>query len=69
MTKLITITTIISLLYFSYMKYFTTHEVNEADFILMVFASLLFGAWMVAAIVVADELTKREDKKTSEKSC
>lgn len=65
MTKLITITTIISLLYFAYLKYFTTHEVNEADFIIMVFASMIFGAWMIAAIVVADELTIREDKKSS----
>ena len=63
MTKLITITTIVSLLYFSYMKYFTTHPANEADFIIMVFFSMMFGAWMIATVVIADELTKREDAK------
>jgi hypothetical protein len=64
MTKLITLTTLVSLLYFGYMKYYTTHSMDEADFIIMVFATMIFGAWMIAAIVVADELTKKEDKKS-----
>lgn len=69
MTKLITITTIVSFLYFAYMKYFTTHPVDVADFVIMVFLSLMFGAWMLAAIIVANEIAEREDKNISEKSC
>ena len=63
MNKLITITTLVSLLYFGYMKYFTTHPVDVADFIIMVFATMIFGAWMIAALVVADDITKAEDAK------
>lgn len=65
MNKLIIFTTIISFAYFGYLKYFTTHPVDVAEFVLMVFASLFFGAWMIAAVIVAAELTAREDKKFS----
>ena len=63
MNKLITITTLVSLLYFGYMKYFTTHPVDVADFVIMVFATMIFGAWMIAALVIADDITKAEDAK------
>jgi len=69
MTKLITITTLVSFLYFAYMKYFTTHPADVADFVIMMFATMIFGAWMLAALYIAAVLTEEEDKKFSEKSC
>ena len=64
MNKLTLLTTLVSLLYFGALKYFSTHTMDAADFVIMVFATMFFGAWMIAAIVVADELTKQEDKKS-----
>lgn len=67
--KLSAITTIVSIAYFGYLKYFTTHPADVVDFVILVLATMLFGAWMVVAMVTAGILTKREDKNTSEKSC
>ena len=69
MNKLIAITTIVSFLYFGYMKYFTTHPVDVADFIIMGFFTMIYGATLLAALYVAVVLTEEEDKKSIEKSC
>jgi hypothetical protein len=61
MNKLIIATAIVSIAYFSYMKYFTTHSMDEADFIIMVFITMIFGAWMIAALVVASESPEHND--------
>jgi len=61
MNKLIIITVIVSVLYFGYMKYFTTHPVDVADFVLMVFATMFFGAWMIAALIIACDSSKHND--------
>lgn len=69
MNKLIALTTIVSFLYFAYMKYFTTHTADVADFVIMVFVSMIFGAWMIAALYVSIVLTEEQDKKSTQKSC
>ena len=61
MNKLIIATAIVSIAYFGYMKYFTTHSVDVFDFIIMVFLSMMFGAWMIAALVVASESPEHND--------
>jgi len=63
MNKLALLTTIISFLYFGYMKYFTNHEATAADFVIMVFVTMIFGSWMIAALVIALESSKEEDAK------
>jgi hypothetical protein len=63
MNKLALLTTIISFLYFGYMKYFTTHPADVADFVIMVFFTMIFGAWMIAALVIALGSSKEEDVK------
>lgn len=69
MNKLITITTLVSLAYFGILKYETSHPITLMDFVVIVLSTMIFGAWMIAAIVVADELGKRDVEDISEKSC
>jgi hypothetical protein len=63
MNKVILLTTLVSFLYFAYMKYFTTHPMDTFDFVIMVFFTMIFGAWMIAALVIADDITTEENKK------
>ena len=63
MNKITLLTALVSFLYFAYMKYFTTHPADVADFVIMVFFSMIFGAWMIAVLVVALESSKEEDVK------
>jgi hypothetical protein len=63
MNKVILLTVLASFLYFGYMKYYTTHPMDTADFVIMVFFTMIYGAWMIAALVIADEATIQEDKK------
>ena len=62
MNKVILLTVLVSLLYFGYMKYYTTHSMDTADFVIMVFFTMIYGAFMIAAIIVADETTTQEDQ-------
>ena len=63
MNKLILLTTLVSFLYLAYMRYFTTHPMDTFDFVIMVFFSMIFGAWMIAVLVIALESGKEEDAK------
>lgn len=69
MNKIALLTALVSFLYFAYMKSFSTHTVDVADFVIMVFATLFFGAWMVAVLVIALESGKEEEKNNLDKSC
>lgn len=62
MNKVILLTVLVSFLYFGYMKYYTTHPMDTADFVIMVFFTMIYGAFMIAAIIVADETTTQEDQ-------
>ena len=69
MNKLIAIITIASFLYFGYMKYFTTHPIDVAEFVIMVFFTMIYAAMLLAVLVIALESSKEDDKNNSEKSC
>jgi hypothetical protein len=63
MNKVILLTTLVSFLYFAYMKYYTTHPMDTFDFVIMVFFSMIFGAWMIAALVIALESNEECSEK------
>jgi hypothetical protein len=62
MNKLILLTTFISFLYFGFMRYFTTHEVDVAEFVIMAFVTMIYGAFLIVSMLVADDIAKAEEK-------
>jgi len=55
------LTTIISCLYFGLMKWITTMPLDGMSFFIIATSTCLFIGWMIATLVTANDITKKED--------